>query len=70
MQNFRALGAPPPNPVPPAAESEAPKSPKQPPPLRISGYAPGAAYVWLARLNEILVKVAFNLCFCCLLYAM
>ena len=67
MQNFRALGAPPPHPRasggwglcpqtpslrwlgasppdphwPPAAGGSAPTPPKQPPPLRISGYAPG-----------------------------
>ena len=67
MQNFRALGAPPPDPRasggwglysqtfslrqlgawppdphwPPAAEGSAPRPPKQTPPLRISGYAPG-----------------------------
>ena len=42
MQNFRSLGAPPPDPHwPPAAGGFAPKPPKQPPPpLRISGYAP------------------------------
>ena len=66
MQNFRALGAPPPHPRasggwglcpqtpslrrlgasppdphwPPAAGGSAPRPPKQPPPLRISGYAP------------------------------
>ena len=67
MQNFRALGAPPPDPRasggwglcpqtpslrqlgasppdlhwPPADGGSAPRPPKQPPPLRISGYAPG-----------------------------
>ena len=67
MQNFRALGVPPPDPRasggwglcpqtpslqqlgasppdphwPPAAGGSAPRPPKQPPPLRISGYAPG-----------------------------
>ena len=66
MQNFRALGAPPPDPRassgwglcsqtpslrrlgalppdphwPPAAGGSATRPPKQPPPLRISGYAP------------------------------
>ena len=66
MQNFQALGAPPPEPRasggwglcpqtpslrrlgalppdphwPPAAGGSAPRPPKQPPPLRISGYAP------------------------------
>ena len=66
MQNFRALGAPPPHPRasggwglcpqtpslrrveasppdphwPPVAGGSAPRPPKQPPPLRISGYAP------------------------------
>ena len=70
MQNFRALGAPPPDPrasggwglcpqtpslrllevSPPdphwplAAGGIAPRSPKQPPLLRISGYAPDAIY--------------------------
>ena len=55
MQKFRALGAPPPdtvppaagalptNPQPPAAGGFAPRPPKQPPTLRISGYAPGYA---------------------------
>ena len=50
-QNFRALGAPPPDPrasggfapKPPASGGWGlrPQTPKQPPPLRISGYAPG-----------------------------
>ena len=70
MQNFRALGAPPPDPRasggwglcpqtpslrqlgasppdphwPPAAGGSAPRPPKQPPPLRISGYAPAYPY--------------------------
>ena len=39
MQNFRALGAPPQASLPPAAGGFAPKPP-DPPPLRISGYAP------------------------------
>ena len=44
MQNFRALGAFPPNPQPPAAGGFAPRPPKQPPPqLRISGYEPGTS---------------------------
>ena len=56
MQNFRALGARPPDPVPPAAGVFAPKPPlasgswglhPQTPrialPLQISGYAPDAA---------------------------
>ena len=77
MQNFRALGAPPPDPRasggwglcpqttlasggiglrfgliglhwplahwPPAAGGSAPRPPKQPPPLRISGYAPACS---------------------------
>ena len=41
MQNFQALGAPPPDPVPPTAEGFALRPPKQSPPLQISGYAPG-----------------------------
>ena len=43
MQNFRELGASPPDPHwPPAAEGSAPRPPQTaPPPLRISGYAPG-----------------------------
>ena len=56
MQNFRALGATPPDPRasggwglypqtpsfhwPPAAGGSAPRPPKHPPPLRIFGYAP------------------------------
>ena len=53
MQNFRALGALPPNPQPPAAGGFAPtpplasggwglrpQTPQTAPPLRISGYAP------------------------------
>ena len=40
MQKFRAL---PSNPQPPAAGCFAPRPPKQPPSLRISGYAPAAA---------------------------
>ena len=57
MQNFRALGAPPPDPRasggwglcpqtpgPPVAGGGAPRAPKQPLPLRISGYAPNAAF--------------------------
>ena len=57
MQNFRALGSPPPdprasggwglcpqNPQPPGAGGFAPRPPKQPPPLRISGYAPDDGY--------------------------
>ena len=51
MQNFRALGALPPDPQPPAASppdphrppaagGSAPTSPNTAPPLRISGYAP------------------------------
>ena len=40
--SLRRLGASPPDPHwPPAAGGSAPKPPKQPPPLRISGYAPG-----------------------------
>ena len=44
MQNFRALGAPPPYPLPPAAGGFAPRPPKPAPPLRISGYAPANVY--------------------------
>ena len=53
MQNFRALGAPPPDPQPPAAVGFAPRpplasggwglrpqTPQSAPPLQISGYAP------------------------------
>ena len=40
--SLRQLGASPPDPHwPPAAGGSAPRPPKQPPPLRISGYAPG-----------------------------
>ena len=75
MQNFRALGAPPPDPRasggwglcpqtpslrqlgasppdphwPPAAGGSAPRPPKQPPPLRISGYAPGSTYAYSVK---------------------
>ena len=78
MQNFRALGAPPPDPrasggwglcpqTPslrqlgasppdphwhPAAGGSAPRPPKQPPPLRISGYAP-------ARPNHTCIRLAY-----------
>ena len=38
MQNFRALGAPPPDPRPPPDQKLAPS------PLRISGYAPGSIF--------------------------
>ena len=48
MQNFRALGAPPPGPrasggwgLCPQTPSLSPQTPKTAPPLRISGYAPG-----------------------------
>ena len=47
MQNFRALGALPLTPVPPAAGGSAPRPPKQPP-LRISGYAPDCWVVLFA----------------------
>ena len=42
MQNFRALGAPPPDLQPLASGGWGlrPQTHKQPPPLRISGYAP------------------------------
>ena len=48
MQNFRALGAPPPDPVPPAAGGSALDPPNSPPPLRISYYAPA----YNAQLNN------------------
>ena len=77
MQNFRALGAPPPHPrasggwglcpqTPslrqlgasppdphwlPAAGGSAPRPPKQPPPLRISGYAPASVPYFLAKIE-------------------
>ena len=95
MQNFRALGAPPPHPRasggwglcpqtpslqrlgasppdphwPPAAGGSAPRPPKQPPPLRISGYAPErttgqqskhssqAAWTWMTSDSEKSVHV-------------
>ena len=44
MQNFRALGALPTDPQPPAAGGFAPRPPKQPTLLRISVYAPGYRY--------------------------
>ena len=40
MQNFRALGAPPPDPCAYGGWELCPQAPKQPPALRISGYAP------------------------------
>ena len=39
-QTFQALGALPPEPVPPAAGGFASRPPKHPPKLRISSYAP------------------------------
>ena len=81
MQNFRALGAPPPDPRasggwglcpqtpslrqlgasppdphwPPAAGGSAPRPPKQPPPLRISGYAPE----WGALFSKLVTESLF-----------
>ena len=80
MQNFRALGAPPPDPRasggwglcpqtpslrqlgtkppdphwPPATGGSAPRPPKQPPPLRISGYAPDVIVcdLWFGPPNQ------------------
>ena len=43
MQNFLALGAPPPDPVPLAAGGPTSR-PQNSPPLRISGYVPGHLY--------------------------
>ena len=83
MQNFRALGAPPPDPrasggwglcpqTPslrqlgasppdphwhPAAGGSAPRPPKQPPPLRISGYAPDHYARFLQRCVYIQTKM-------------
>ena len=83
MQNFRALGAPPPHPRasggwglcpqtpslrrlgasppdphwPPAAGGSAPRPPKQPPPLPISGYAPGCNEVISCLHHYIKAKV-------------
>ena len=90
MQNFRALGAPPPDPRasggwglcpqtpslrqlgasppdphwPPAAGGSAPRPPKQPPPLRISGYAPArdnALYFPLPGPNHLHIKFHFKM---------
>ena len=44
MQNFRALGAPPPGPRASSGWELRPQPPRQPPPLRISGYASGSAF--------------------------
>ena len=41
MQNFQALGAPPPDPRASGGWGLCPQTPKTAPPLRISGYAPG-----------------------------
>ena len=82
MQNFRALGAPPPDPRasggwglcpqapslrqlgasppdphwPPAAGGSAPDPPNSPPPLRISGYAPGSISVSFVLMTSIFGK--------------
>ena len=82
MQNFRALGAPPPDPrasggwglctqTPslrqlgakppdphwsPAAGGSAPRPPKQPTPLRISGYAPAPTVFFLKSEHRILFR--------------
>ena len=40
MQNFRALGAPPPDPRASGGWGLCPQTPNTAPPLRISGYAP------------------------------
>ena len=57
MQNFCALGAPPPDPHwPPAAGGSAPRPPKQPPLLRISGYAPGADSHFLSHHTDVCCK--------------
>ena len=54
MQNFRALGAPPPHTHwPPAAGGSAPRPQKQPPPLRISGYAPARYRCILSQLTRV-----------------
>ena len=46
MQNFRVLGASPPDRVPQVAGGFAPRPPNQPPPpMRISGYAPATNYI-------------------------
>ena len=44
MQNFRALGAPPPDPRASGGWGLRPPAPKLDPPLRISGYAPGSIF--------------------------
>ena len=44
MQNFRALGALPPEPRASGGWGLRPQTPKTAPPLRISGYAPGRSY--------------------------
>ena len=48
--SLRQLGASPPDPHwPPAAGGSAPRPPKQPPPLRISGYAPANTYPFITE---------------------
>ena len=66
MQNFRALGAPPPdpcasggwglNPQTPISGSWGlcPQTPKRSPPLRISGYAPGSTSAQLQTIVKLL----------------
>ena len=44
MQNFQALGAPPPDPRASGGWGLCPQTPKTAPPLRISGYAPAHFY--------------------------
>ena len=56
--SLRQLGASPPDPHwPPAAGGSAPRPPKQPPPLRISGYAPGYYYVFEEKTSLFITKL-------------
>ena len=51
MQNFRALGAPPPDPRASGSWGQSPQTPKSAPPLRISGYASAIWYYILPDLG-------------------
>ena len=57
-QNFRALGAPPPDPRASGGWGRRPQTPKTAPPLRISGYAPALNYSTV----DVLIKFLFLKC--------